>query len=200
MTVWYVARGAGLAALMLLSLSTCLGALMTGRGKAATRVVWHYLHRVAAALGLGALALHLGSILADSYAHVGWTASIVPFTSSFRPTWVGLGTLAIYTFVVVSMLGFVRGRMAASALGTKVWRGLHSLAYAGWAMAMLHGLKSGTDSSVGWVRLIYIACGVGVIGSVAVRVGLERRPDLVRGAGSTPTPTPVRTLVKAESR
>lgn len=184
MTIWYVARGAGLAALLLLTVSTAIGALMVGRGRAANRVVVQYLHRVTGSVGLAALALHLGSILADSYAHVGWTASIIPFTSAYRPTWVGLGTLAIYTFVLVAAVGFARGRMATSKIGAKVWRGIHALAYAGWVMAMLHGLKSGTDTSVPWVRLLYIGCAVAVGGSVAVRFGLAKRPDLVRGSRS----------------
>lgn len=182
MTIWYIARGAGLAALLLLSVSTAIGALMVGRGRAANRVVVQYLHRVTASLGLAALTLHLGSILADSYANVGWTASIVPFTSAYRPTWVGLGTLAIYTFLLVAAIGFARGRMAASKVGAKVWRGLHGLAYAGWAMAMLHGLKAGTDTAVPWVRLLYIGCAVAVLGSVAVRFGPAKRTDLIRGS------------------
>ena len=173
MTTWYVARGAGLAALMLLSISTALGALMSGRGAAARRVVSQYAHRATAALGLGALTLHLTAILADSYAHVGWVGALVPFQSGFRPLWVGLGTLAAYTFVGVGVLGLVRGRLAASAFGAKVWRALHGMAYAGWFAAMLHGLNSGTDTSVPWVRLLYVVCGAGVIGAVATRAITE---------------------------
>jgi hypothetical protein len=180
MTIWYIARGAGLAALLLLTISTCVGALMTGPGTAANRVVVQYLHRVTASLGLGALVLHLSTILADSYAHVGWQAALIPFTSEYRPTWVGLGTLAIYTFVLVAALGFARGRFATSKRGAAVWRWLHSLAYVGWGMAMLHGLNAGTDSSVGWVRWLYVASAAGVVASVAIRLGLARRPDLVR--------------------
>lgn len=186
MTIWYTARGAGLAALLLLSISTSVGALMTGRGSSAKRVVVQYLHRVCASLGLGVLLLHVGTILADSYANVGWTGAIVPFTSGFRPTPVGLGTLAVYTFVLVAAVGFARGRIATSQRGAKVWRWLHSLAYLGWAMAMLHGLRSGTDSSVRWVSWLYIGCGVAVIGSLAMRIGLAKRPDLVRGSSARP--------------
>jgi methionine sulfoxide reductase heme-binding subunit len=186
MTVWYIARGAGLAALVLLSLSTAIGALMTGRGGAANRVVVQYLHRVTGSLGLAALALHLSTILADSYAHVGWAASIIPFTAAYRPTWVGLGTLAGYTLLLVAAVGFARGRMAASKLGARVWRGVHGLAYAAWGLALLHGLKSGSDTAVPWVRWLYLACGIAVIGSIAVRIGLERRPDLVRGSAPRP--------------
>ncbi len=182
MTIWYLARGAGLAALMLLTASTAIGALMTGRGRSTTRVMWNYVHRVTASLGLGVLVLHIGSILADSYSHVGWVGSIVPFTSGYRPTWVGLGTLAVYAFVLAAAVGVARARIATSERGARAWRWLHGLAYGGWGLAMLHGFNSGSDSELAWVRMLYVACGVAVAASIAVRVGLERRPDLVRGA------------------
>jgi predicted ferric reductase len=175
MNVWFTARGAGLSALVLLSLSTCLGALVSRHGRATTRYLVQYVHRAAAGLGLAVLALHVGTILADSYAGVGWRGALIPFTSGYRPTWVALGSLAAYTFVGVAVLGLARGRMAASPLGAKVWRGLHGLAYVGWGSAMLHGYNSGTDSSVGWVRALYLACLVAVLGSVALRVAQVRR-------------------------
>jgi predicted ferric reductase len=181
MTIWYIARGAGLAALVLLTASTAIGAFMTGRGRSTTRVTWNYVHRVTASLGLAVLALHIGSILADSYAHVGWVGAIVPFTAGYRPTWVGFGTLAVYVTVLVAAVGFARRRIATSERGVRVWRWLHGLAYVGWGLAVLHGFNSGSDSQLGWVRMLYVACGVAVAVSVAVRVGLERRPDLVRG-------------------
>ncbi len=180
MTLWYVARGTGLAALVLLSTTTTIGALMSGRGKAERRVVWSYVHRVTASLGLAVMLVHLTTILADSYAHVGWVGALVPFTSGYRPTWVALGTLSVYTFLFVAAIGYARGRIAASERGAHVWRGLHCLGYAGWASAMLHGFNSGSDSGLGWVQLLYIGCGAAVPASVAVRLGLACRPDLVR--------------------
>ncbi len=189
MNFWYIARGAGLAALVLLSISTCIGALMSTRSgnRPASRVVVSYVHRVSASLGLGVLLLHLFAILADSYAHVGWQASIVPFTSSYRPTWVGLGTLAIYTFLLVAAVGFARGRFASSQLGATAWRWLHALAYVGWGMAMLHGVKSGTDTALGWVQLLYIACGAGVFASIGVRIARIWRPSHAKISTATPT-------------
>jgi hypothetical protein len=171
MTIWYTARGAGLAALVLLTAATALGALVSGGGPArpSARVVAQYAHRVTAALGLAVLGLHVTMILGDSFAHVGWLAALVPFTSQYRPLWVGLGTLAACTFLLVGVTGFARGRMAGSARGAAVWRTLHGGAYAGWAMAMLHGLRSGTDSGVQWVRWLYVLCLLAVAGSVAAR-------------------------------
>jgi predicted ferric reductase len=182
MNVWFTARGAGLSALVLLSVSTCLGALVSRHGAAspnpspARRYLVQYVHRAAAGLGLTVLALHVGTILADSYAHVGWTGALIPFTSGYRPTAVALGTLAAYTFVGVAVLGLARGRMAASPRGARIWRGVHGLAYLGWVSAILHGFTSGTDSSVGWVRLLYAACIAAVLGSVAVRLVQLKRP------------------------
>ena len=182
MNVWFTARGAGLSALLLLSLSTCLGALVSRSGAAVRganptrRYLVQYLHRACAGLGLAVLALHVGTILADSFANVGWRGALIPFTSGYRPTAVALGTLAAYTFLGVAVLGMARGRMAASPRGARIWRGLHGLAYVGWASAMLHGLNAGTDTSVGWVRLIYVTCFVAVVGSIAARLVRYRRP------------------------
>lgn len=184
MMLWYVARGAGLSALVMLTASTALGALMVGRGTAANRVLAQYAHRATASLGLSVLVLHVATILADSYAHVGWLGAIVPLQSGYRPAWVALGTLSVYTFVGVAALGFARGRMATSPRGVRTWRVLHGLAYVGWAMAMLHGLESGTDTSVGWVRLLYFACGAAVFGSVAARVSIESKRMVTAGARS----------------
>jgi hypothetical protein len=184
MSVWFTARGAGLSALVLLSLSTCLGALVSRSASGARlgnprrRYLVQYLHRACAGLGLTVLVLHISTILADSYAHVGLTGALIPFTSNYRPTAVALGSLAAYTFLGVAVLGLARGRMAASPRAARIWRTLHALAYLGWASAMLHGFTAGSDSSLAWVRLMYGASLVAVLGSVAVR--------LVQTNGTTP--------------
>jgi sulfoxide reductase heme-binding subunit YedZ len=170
MTVWLTARGAGLSALVLLTIATALGALVSVRGPAGRRYVAQYVHRVGAALGLGVLGLHVATVLADSYAHVGVSGALVPFTAGFMPTAVGLGTIGAYLFVAVAALGFARGRMAGSVRAVKAWRGLHSLAYAAWVVALVHGFATGTDSAIGWVRAIYVACIAAVIGALASRL------------------------------
>jgi predicted ferric reductase len=197
MNLWFTARGAGLSALILLSLSTCLGALVSRHGSAGRRYVIQYVHRATATLGIAVLILHISTILADAYADVGWRGALIPFTAGYRPTWVALGSLAAYTFIAVAALGLARGRMAASPRGARIWRGLHSLAYLGWLSAMWHGFMSGTDSSVGWVRLMYLACLVAVVGSVVARLTVLRtrassdrfagRAAPITHTGATPT-------------
>jgi methionine sulfoxide reductase heme-binding subunit len=181
MNVWLTARGAGLSALILLTVSTALGALVSRRGPAARRYVAQYVHRVCAGLGLGVLVLHVGTVVADSYANVGVSGALVPFTAGYRATAVALGTIAAYLFVGVAVLGAARGRMAASERAAKSWRGLHSLAYAGWAAALVHGFTAGTDSAVGWVRAIYVACVAAVIGALAIRLSQQLNPVRTQG-------------------
>lgn len=179
MNVWFTARGAGLTALILLTVSIALGALVSRRSAPAGRYVVQYLHRACAGLGLTVLALHVGTILADSYAHVGWRGALIPFTSGYRPTWIALGSLAAYTFVGVAVLGLARARMAASPRAARVWRGLHGLGYVGWALGVLHGFMSGTDSHVGWVRLIYLL-SLGAVGASIGHRALHARRDRIR--------------------
>jgi predicted ferric reductase len=174
--IWMTARGAGLSAVVLLTTSTVLGTLASRHGagsphpNATRRYLMQYLHRTFAGLALAAVALHIVTILADSYAHVGWVGALVPLTSSYRPMTVALGTLAAYLLIGVAVLGLARGRMAASPRGARVWRRLHALAFVAWGAAMLHGFLSGTDSSVGWVRNLYIGCLLAVLAAVAVRL------------------------------
>jgi hypothetical protein len=57
MTIWHIARGAGLSAVVLLTVATCLGALVSARlpGRPGTRVVMQYMHRAVATMALAVL-------------------------------------------------------------------------------------------------------------------------------------------------
>ncbi|MBV9592306.1 MAG: ferric reductase [Actinobacteria bacterium] len=183
MLLWYTARGAGLSALILLTATTALGAITSGRGRPTGRLVTQYVHRVLGGLGLGVLVLHVVTILADSYAHVGVTGAIVPFTAGYRATWVGLGTIAAYLLLFVSVLGLGRGRLAGTRRGAAIWRSLHALAYGAWGFAIIHGFESGTDSGVLWVRALYVLCLVAVAGSLSYRFTAPvRRADVLAAA------------------
>lgn len=185
MTIWLTARSAGLAALLLLTVATALGASASRSDRGpGTRYVLQYVHRVAAALGIGALGVHILTVLADTYAHVGLSGALVPFTAGYRATAVGLGTIAAYLFVAVAAFGFARGRMAASVSGARMWRIVHASAYGGWAIALIHGFASGTDSGQPWVRLLYLSCLTAVPAALALRLSVPHpkrsaRPKVV---------------------
>jgi methionine sulfoxide reductase heme-binding subunit len=171
MTLWYLARSAGLTALIALSASTALGALMSGRSSAlGRRVIVQYLHRSAALLGVGLLVLHVGSMVLDAKSGISLSTAVIPFSSGYRPLAVALGTVSLYLLLLLVVTGLARGRMTSSPGAVRAWRGIHLSAYALWALAILHGFFAGSDSDVAWVRVLYTVLIASVAAAVAVRL------------------------------
>ncbi|HEY2041255.1 MAG TPA: hypothetical protein VGH11_01170 [Jatrophihabitans sp.] len=168
MLIWYLARGAGLAAFLWLSVATALGAYTARRSASMSvpalerRVVLQYLHRAAAMAGIVLLIGHMSLLLADSYAHVGWLGALVPFASGYRPLAVTLGLLAMYLLVTVAVTGMLRARFAVSARGARLWRGIHLGSYLAWAASAWHFMLAGTDSSQWWARAVLFT-GIGLV-------------------------------------
>jgi sulfoxide reductase heme-binding subunit YedZ len=178
MTLWYLARGAGFAALIAFTASTVLGALATTGHRSAQGLDRRYLrqmaHRSAAVTGLGMLALHVVLLVTDAYVNVSVTGTLIPFTAGFRPLALGLGSLAVYLFVMVAVSGALRGRLATSARAARNWRRVHLMAYVGWALSMGHGILAGTDTGTRWTTAIYLGCGAAVVFAAATRLSALR--------------------------
>ncbi len=180
MTIWYLARAAGMVALMAFTASTVLGALAARHPRAhdATSLDRRFLtqmaHRSAAVVGLGMLLAHVVLIVVDSYVPVSIAGTLVPFTAGYRPVALGVGTIAVYLFTLVAVSGALRGRLATSATAARRWRGVHLAAYVGWALSMGHGIFAGTDTGAWWSTAIYVACGVAVAAALVVRLRSEQ--------------------------
>ncbi len=165
---WYLSRALGLVSFVLLSISMTAGlALSTKSLKTWPGAPYLLaLHRQASAVGLGAATAHALFLLGDRF--VGFEAStlLVPFTSPTRPLAVGLGQLALVTMALLVASFHVR-----STLGPRTWRALHHLAFATFAMALVHGLSAGTDRSV-WAFAVYAVPGGIVLFATLVRAAL----------------------------
>lgn len=187
--LWFTARGAGLSAMLVLSVAVVLGALGSMHTRApSTRVVVQYVHRTAAALGLGLIGVHVTMLVLDPKEHVGLAGALVPFAAHYRPGAVALGSMAMYAFLVVAALGVARGRLAASRIGAATWRGLHALAYPAWLAAVVHGLLAGTDRSQRWVIVLTVGCIGAVVAAVLARLSViddePARPSRQRMRGA----------------
>lgn len=196
--IWYLARGTGMVALIAFTAATVLGALASRTPSAPSdrqldrRFLVQMAHRSVAVLGLVMLLVHATLLVIDVYVDVSVTSTLLPFTAGYRPIALGFGTLAVYAFVLTAVSGAMRGRLAASTRGTRAWRTVHLSAYAGWAMAMGHGIFAGTDTGSLWSTAIYAACGLAVATAVTMRLvarAAERRRPLLAA----------RTLVRSPS-
>jgi sulfoxide reductase heme-binding subunit YedZ len=158
---WYTARAAGVVAYALLTSGVLLGVLLAGRARFARWPAFAVtdVHRFVAILSGVFIAIHVGALLLDRYAHVSLTTLVVPGASSYRPFWLALGTIALELFLAVALSNRLRKR-----LGHMRWRRVHYLTFGVWIAATAHGVGAGTDANAGWLRALYIVS----IGSVAL--------------------------------
>lgn len=186
--LWYLTRGSGLVALVLLSAAVVLGVATVGRWRApgAPAFATQAVHRNISLLVMVFLGLHILTAEADTFAPIGWAAVLVPFVSPYRPIWLGLGTVAFDLLIAVVATSLVRRR-----LGYRAWKALHWAAYASWPVAVVHGLGTGSDARLGAVQLLTLACVAAVVGAVAWRLAMESRAGhssrRARWAGGTAT-------------
>lgn len=161
--LWYLSRGTGVVALLLLTLVVVLGVLIRGnvRVPSLPRFVVSGLHRNAGLLAVGFLVVHIATSVIDPYASIRLLDAVLPFGSHYRPFWLGLGAVAFDLLLAIVVTSLARTRM-----GLRSWKAVHLAAYAAWPVALLHGLGTGTDVRQGWMLLLTAAC----VGSVAAAV------------------------------
>jgi hypothetical protein len=153
--LWYLTRGFGLIALILLTVTMVLGLTQAVRFARPgwPRFVVSALHKNAALLAMALLVIHVVTSVLDSYAPIRIVDVFIPFVSSYRPFWLGLGAIALDLLLAVLVTSLLRDR-----LGYRAWRIVHWAAYACWPLAVVHGLGTGSDTRLGWVLLIDALC------------------------------------------
>jgi hypothetical protein len=163
---WYLTRGTGLVALVLLTLSVALGVANVRRVRTehVPRFVFDAVHRSVSLLAVAFTAVHIVTSLLDGFAPIRLVDVIVPFGSPYRPLWVGLGAVAFDLLIAVTITSLLRRR-----LGHRTWRLTHWAAYASWPVALLHGLGTGSDVKLDWALAIMGGCAIVVIVAVVAR-------------------------------
>lgn len=140
---WYLSRSSAFAAYGLLWVSMVTGLLLTNR----LARLWpggptaFDLHQSASLLGLALALFHGLILLGDGYLSYTPRQILVPFASTpYRWFWVGLGQVAFYGLVLVSLSFYLR-----RWLGPRAWRWVHALSFGTFLLALAHGVLSGTD-------------------------------------------------------
>jgi sulfoxide reductase heme-binding subunit YedZ len=140
------------AAYIVLSIVVSLGLTL---GKKAQSSRWprfsvEEVHRFGGLLVGSLIGVHVLAIAADSFLPFSLTELLVPFTSSYRPLWTGLGIAAAELLLALAITNHYRRR-----LPYRFWRRAHYLNFAVWGFASLHGLMAGTDRGAAWLAILY---------------------------------------------
>ncbi|WP_433018212.1 hypothetical protein [Kribbella sp. CA-294648] len=180
MSLWYLARASGVTALIFFTLAASLGVLGSSSLRPERRFWLQYVHRSAAVTGLLLLAAHVIAVVSDSFVDISLSVIVWPFGSGYRPFAMAVGVLALYSLVIVAVVGAARGRLARSEGFTKRWRSIHVAASVGWLLSVGHSLLAGTDRSTPWMLAITITCLAAVGGSVVARLRSRPVTRLVR--------------------
>lgn len=175
---WYLTRATGLVSFVLLTASVSLGLLMTAKVSSRLRRNATYdIHRFVALLTLMLTVVHVFIVLPDDF--IGFSAwqLLVPFASPYEPTFMALGTLAMYAMGVVVATFYMRPLVPYAA-----WRAIHYATFGVFVMALAHGIGAGSDSGTPWVQGLYWAGGGIVVVLLALRLWRIRGARETRGA------------------
>jgi hypothetical protein len=171
--MWFLTRGSGTIALVLLTGSVVLGVADVARLRSSRwpRFVVDDLHRTLSLAGLLLVVVHVVTSVLDTFAPVAVLDGLIPFVGKYRPLWLGLGTFAFDLMLVVAATSLLRKRM-----GARAWRAVHWLGWACWPTSLIHAFGTGSDVKRGWMLAVGLACAIAVALAVLVRLWFVTRP------------------------
>jgi DMSO/TMAO reductase YedYZ heme-binding membrane subunit len=182
---WYAARASGIVAWALAAASVIWGLLLSTRSaRDLARPVWVLdLHRFLGALALGAVAVHLGALAADSFVHFSWADLFVPGASSWKTLPVAWGVVSFWLFVLVEVTSLLRAR-----LSKRLWTRVHLLSFVAFVLATVHYLQAGTERTNPVLLLVVEATCALVFGLTLLRILLPRRTKRPRRPATDAAP------------
>ncbi len=149
---WDVARAGGFTAFLLLTLSVALGLALSLQLQAPRwpRLINNELHNFVTVVTLVFIGVHVLAVWLDPFTQFGLGEILVPFASHYRPIWMGLGIVAAYLALAIALSVYIRPR-----IGYAWWRRLHYLTFAVYALTLVHGIATGSDTRTWWGIAIY---------------------------------------------
>lgn len=167
---WHLVRSSGMVAYLLLLASTVWGLFISSQfvknwSPGAVSMTLHStISWLALLLGLG----HGLLLMFDDYFKYTLGDILIPFTGPYRPEIVGLGTLAFWLMVLISISFPLK-----KYIGHQTWKRLHYVSYATFALVSIHGLAAGTDGHLLGFRLIVGFGLVVVVLLLGIRLGKD---------------------------
>ena len=178
--LWYFARASGFVSLVLLAATVALGLVlaMRWRNTLFPSFLSEGLHRYLTTVVYVFVGIHVVTLWLDPFSKFSLADVLVPFVSSYRTFWMGLGICALEISLALGLSIYLR-----PLIGYKAWRMLHYGTYLTYPVALVHGIFTGTDSGRWWAVAIY-----GVSGLLVVFLAVARAADALAPGRSSPGP------------
>ena len=164
---WYIIRGSGIVAFVLLSASLSWGLMVSSKvfGRAVKAKGLQWLHESLGLAALLATVIHMVALAMDEFVDFTWADVLIPGSSSWEPLAVSLGVVAFWMLAIVSLSFYVK-----RWIGQGAWRTIHHLSFGLFAAATLHGVMAGTDASHPAVVALFVGCTAIVLLLMAIRL------------------------------
>ena len=171
---WYLVRSAGMVAYTLLAASMLWGLFLSSRilKDWSPGPLSMLLHATTSWLAVVLSAAHALLLMFDQYYSYALSNLVVPFTGPYRPFAVGLGVIAFWLTLAITVSFSMR-----KLIGKRAWAWLHYTSYGAFGLITVHALLAGTDASQSGVRIIlfaFAACVFVLFSWRVLRAALER--------------------------
>jgi sulfoxide reductase heme-binding subunit YedZ len=166
---WLASRAAGSAALLLASASVCVGLASSMRllkGRAADLRV---LHEALSLATIGALLVHVLTLLGDGFLNLSLGELTVPFLSGYATIWTSAGIVAFWMLLALGLSYYARAK-----IGVRRWRVLHRFTALAWVLGLAHSLGEGTDAGQAWFLAMVAIVMLPALALLALRADAAR--------------------------
>ncbi len=176
---WLASRAAGIAALILSSVSVGAGLLLSGRLRKVRGTDLRVAHEALSLATLAAIAVHGLTLLGDGYLHPSLAGVSIPFFGSYKTFWTSAGIVAFWMLALLGLSYYARAR-----IGVQRWRMLHRFTALAWLLGIVHSLGEGTDAGQTWFLVMTAIVVLPPLVMLAARWMLEPEEPRRSAAGS----------------
>lgn len=174
---WYVSRASGLVGFALLYISIFLGLVIRlpflhKYFKPLLAMNGHcWISLQAAVLAL----VHGIALTFDKYLSFRLTDIFLPFSSSYKPALVALGTISFYLMIILVVTSYGR-----KYLSQKIWRTIHFFNIALYVFTIIHAYNLGTDMKNDIIANVFIFANVILIWLMLTNMYLQIKANMER--------------------
>lgn len=170
---WYLSRAAGLTSFAALSGSVILGLLLSSKNNPRwlKKPLVFEMHQFLSVLALVFVAVHVAALVFDTHGTFTPLELLVPFAGAFQRFWVGAGILSAWLIAAITASFWMKKR-----IGHRAWRVIHMGSFAGYLIALGHGVAAGSDTRLAPVYWMYVLSAAAITGLTVARINQQSKP------------------------